>query len=114
MARIFALNNAEATLASAGTPQPIVNQQFVITGLRFKADRDVSTTVDATVIIYEASSASTTTVDKIIHQELVIRGESVSLFPLNLLVSEGKFVNAKTDDDDIPMTIFGYYIPKLG
>lgn len=88
-------------------------QQFVITGIRAKADRDVSNTVDADVVIYEAASEDTTTVDKILHQEAMIRGESITLVPLNILVAAGKYVNAKTTDDDIHMTLFGYYIPVL-
>ena len=86
-----------------------VGQQFVITGIRAKADRQVSATVDADVVIYEASAQDTTTVDKVLHQEAMIRGEDMTL-PMNVLVAAGKFVNAKTTDDDIHMTIFGFYI----
>ncbi len=90
---------------------PRAGQQFVITGIRAKADRQVSNTDDADVVVYEASSATSTTVDKVLHQEAMIRGESITLIPINVLVTEGKFVNAKTTDDDIHMTIMGYYIP---
>lgn len=93
--------------------KPVSGQQFVITGIRAKADRQVSTTVDADVVIYEAGSASTTTVDKVLHQEAMIRAESVTLLPMNVLVAAGKFVNAKTTDDDIYMTILGYYVPVV-
>ncbi len=92
---------------------PIAGKQFVITGIRARADRDVSTTVDAIVIVYEASSLTSTTVDKTLHQEALVRGEAVPLLPLNSLVNPGKFINAKTTDDDIHMTIWGYYIPVL-
>jgi len=91
--------------------KPKVGEQFVITGLRAKADRQVSNTVDADVVIYEASSPTSLTADKILHQEAMIRGDSVTLNPTNILVSKGKYVNAKTTDDDIHMTIMGYYIP---
>ena len=33
---------------------------------------------------------------------------------LNILVNEGRFIIAKTDDDDVFLTIMGYYIPALG
>lgn len=87
-------------------------EQFVITLIRAKADRDVSATADATVVIYEATASGTTTVSKILHQEAMIRGESITL-RTNLLVSEGFFVNAKTTDDDIYITIMGYYVPTV-
>ena len=93
--------------------KPRAGQQFVITGIRAKADRQVSTTVDAEVIIYEANSNDTITAMKILHEEAMVRGESVTLLPSNILVSQGSFVNAKTTDDDIFMTIMGYYIPVI-
>lgn len=89
---------------------PQANKRFVISGLRAKADRQVSSTVDAEVIIYEASAPDTLTADKVLHQEALVRGESVTIIPMNLIVEEGKWVNAKTSDDDIHMTIFGYYV----
>jgi hypothetical protein len=88
-------------------------QRFVITGIRAKADRQVSTTVDADVVIYEASAEDTTTVDKVLHQEAMVRGEDATLLPMNVLVRAGKYVNAKTTDDDIHMTIMGYYVPEV-
>lgn len=93
---------------------PIPGKQFVVTGIRGKADRDVSNTVDAEVVIYEAASVSELTVVKTIHQEAMIRGESFTLLPMNKLVSAGSWVNAKTTDDDIHMSIFGYYINEIG
>ena len=92
--------------------KPRVGQQFVITGIIASADAQVSNTADATVVVYEASSTSTLTVDKTLLQLAMVRFDQITFSP-NILVREGKFVNAKTTDDDIHMTITGYYIPKL-
>jgi len=92
---------------------PRVGGQFVISGMRIKAGRFVSNTVDATIIIYEAPSKTSLTEDKILFEEALIRGESATLLPINILVNEGKFINAKTDDATIFINIFGYYIPRL-
>lgn len=104
-------------LAAANTAYnfyvPKSGQQFVITGIRAKADRQVSNTDDANVVIYEAAAPDATTVSKVLHQEAMIRGESIALLPVNIIVNTGVWVNAKTTDDDIHMTIFGYYIPVL-
>ena len=89
---------------------PRVHKQFIITGFSLKADRDVSTSTDATVIIYEASAIDTTTVDKTLFEDAMIRGERTGYTNVNILVTEGKWVNGKTTDDDIHVTIFGYYI----
>ncbi len=93
--------------------EPKTLQQFVITGFNMKADRDVSTTVDATVIIYEAESKNSTTVSKVLFQEAMVRGERTGQDNANILVNPGVWINAKTSDDDIHMTIMGYYINEI-
>jgi len=92
---------------------PKSGMQFVVTGIVAKADKQVSGTVDATVVVYEASSEVSTTTDKVLFQMAMVEGDLLSLLPLNILVNAGKFVNAKTSDDDVHMTIMGYYIPEL-
>jgi hypothetical protein len=93
--------------------EPKPSSQFVITGFNIKADRQVSNTVDASVVIYEASSATETTVEHELFQEAMIRGERTGYTNTNILVSPGKWVNAKTTDDNILMTVFGYYIDAI-
>jgi hypothetical protein len=92
---------------------PKVGLQFVISGFRGKAARSVSTTVDADIVIYESDADDSTTELRIIYQDALIRGEDFNIFPANILVSEGNYVNAKTTDASIYMNIFGYYIPKI-
>ena len=92
---------------------PKTNQQFVITGIRMRADRDVSPTADATVALFEGASATATVSSRDIWTENMVRGESVALFPTNILVSEGVWINGTTTDDDIFATVMGYYIEAL-
>ena len=89
--------------------EPQDGMQFVITGIHMKADRQVSNTVDADVVLFEAESPESDTVDRVIFQEAMIRGEFLTL-RTNILVNEGKFLNATTTDDDIHITVMGYYI----
>lgn len=91
---------------------PKVAQQFVMTGVIFRADKQVSANADATVVIYEATTDSSITVSRVLMQFAVVQGDIIPALPLNILVNEGVYVNAKTTDDDIHMTILGYYIPK--
>ena len=93
--------------------EPLPGKQFVITAVLLRADKDVSNTADATVVIYEADSTDSTTVDKTLIQFAVVRDDIFTSTPLRILVAGGKFINAKTTDDDIHMTITGYYIDKL-
>ncbi len=92
---------------------PRASERFVISSVLFRADKQVSSTVDATVVIYEATTDSTVTVSKVLIQFAVVQGDIINATQLNLLVAEGRYVNAKTDDDDIHMTILGSYIDKL-
>ena len=92
---------------------PLPGSQFVINGVIATGDLQISANAVAEVIVYEGASAETTTVDNIIIQFVITRLQSVSYLPLNILVTKGKFVNAKTDDDDVHMTILGYYIPEF-
>ncbi len=92
-------------------PKP--GKQFVITGIVAKADRDVATATDASVIVYEADKEDSLTVDKVLYQDAMVRGEKISLTGLKILVNPGVWLNAKTSDDDIHMTIMGYYIEEL-
>jgi len=104
-------------LGTAGTAanfyKPKSQQQFVITGMIATGDKQIAANADATVTIFEASDATTSTQDKVLLTFVITQSTIVSLLPLNILVNEGKFVNAETDDDDVHMNIFGYYIPSL-
>ena len=92
---------------------PLPGKQFVITAVIFRADKQVSSQTDAVVVIYEAADTATIVVDKVLIQFAVVQGDIITTTPLRILVNEGKHVNAKTSDDDIHMTITGYYIDQL-
>lgn len=105
----------EITPANTGLNfyEPLPGKQFVITAVLLRADKNVSNTADATVVIYEADSTDSTTVDKTLIQFAVVRDDIITSTPLRILVAVGKFINAKTTDASIHMTITGYYINKL-
>ena len=92
---------------------PKAGHQFVIKGAIAFADKDVSDASDTVIIIYEAGDAATTTVDKTLLQFGMGKLTTLPMLPLDILVNEGKFVNAKTGDDDIHLNILGYYIKAL-
>lgn len=89
--------------------KPEAGKNFIITFIDIQADKQVSSSVSADVVIYEASAPDTTTVDKIIYQTGLAQDQAKAL-PVQLLVNEGKFVNGKTTDDDVHINIFGYYV----
>jgi hypothetical protein len=82
---------------------------FVITDILIFADKSVSVN-DATISVYTASSATSTTAIDTILTTQIKASTSRDLTGLNLLVSHGVWVNAKTDDNNVYFTIFGYYV----
>jgi hypothetical protein len=104
--------NALGTAAAGYTfYSPKAGQQFVITGIIVAGNLAISANALATVVVFEASDEDVATEDKVLLQVGVTRLQTYGISSLNILVSEGAFVNAKTDDDDVFMTIMGYYVP---
>jgi hypothetical protein len=100
---------ADAINTGYNLATPINDKQFVITDILLYANKNVGVN-DATVVLYEASSLTSTTVDKTIINVEMVKQTRLDLTGLNLIVTAGKWVNIKTDDDDIFATIMGYYI----
>jgi len=90
--------------------QPKGGKNFLISHIFAYGDKQVAGNTNATVEIYEATSATTTTVDKIILQFEIGQNEFHPFQDLNLLVSKNRFINAKTDDSDIHMNILGFFV----
>ena len=85
----------------------IASKKFVITGIILGADRNVVT--DTSIHIYEATSASGTT-DKDILIVDINKGETLAITGLNSITQTTRWINATADDDDVDLTIFGYYV----
>jgi hypothetical protein len=88
---------------------PVTGKQFVITDILLYANKDVGVN-DASVQIYEATSASSTTESKTILDIEMVKQTSRDITGLNLLTSEGVWLNIKTDDATIFATLMGYYV----
>lgn len=103
--------NATADVANtaANLLVPKTGKQFVITSIHLYANKNVGAG-DATVVLYEATSSSTATVTKTIFTVEMPKYSYRDLTGLNLIVTEGVWVNIKTDDDDVFATVLGYYI----
>lgn len=89
---------------------PLSGSKIVITDILLYANRNVGVN-DATVDIYtsDVGPAETTIKETLLETEM-LKQASRDLIGLNLIVEEGRWVNGKTDDDDIFCTIMYYYI----
>jgi hypothetical protein len=89
--------------------EPKAGKRFVITDIFLYANKNVGAG-DATVVLYEADADNTATVSKTLFTSEMLKQTRADLTGLNLIVTAGKWVNVKTDDDDIFCTIMGYYV----
>ena len=90
---------------------PRVGEQFVITAMLLTADKNVST--DCLVEVFESTGEASNSVSESILAIEMLKNSSRDITGLNFLVSEGVYVNGKTDDNNVSATIMGYYINKL-
>ncbi len=90
----------------------VAGQKYIITDIVMTADKNVTT--DALVEIYEGATPTTITVDKTIFKMELLKNTSLAMNGLNWEVASGKYLNAKTDDDDIFMTIAYHIHPDTG
>lgn len=88
--------------------QPLAGSRFILTGVVATADNSV--TGDATVIIYEASTPETATVDKVLFQFVLLKNQQLVIPNFQIAVSPDVWVNCKTDDDDVHTSIVGHFV----
>lgn len=90
---------------------PESGQNFIITAIIYNTPAG-SSTVD----VYEASSITSTTINKQIFR-IVTTGATFAPLILSLggfiPVTEGEFLNSKTDNPTVNMTIVGFYKPII-
>ena len=91
--------------------EPKAGLSVVITDIFVSADNGVSNTTPAEIEIYTADSPDSIVVIDSILQPRLTRGRNVPMTGLNLLIGEGVWVNAKTNDNDILLTIMFYRVP---
>ena len=97
------------TLAGTGIV-PVAGKRFVITSILIGCDRNVGATSGALINIYEAESPTSITSTKDIVKDIEIVKNERQFMNLDMIVTEGKWVNIKTDDNNVRSTIWGYYV----
>lgn len=89
-------------------PQP--GQSIIITNVIASADKLVSNTDPADVVVYQSDGVnSLNNLGTLIRPQL-LRGANQN-FLMNLIVGEGVWVNATTNDDAILLFLYYYYVP---
>ena len=88
------------------------NHIFCLTGIFLTGNEKVETTVPATVTIFTGDSETTIAADAIttLLTIPVFKESTRDINPILVEAEEGKWINGVTTDDDISITIFGYYL----
>lgn len=102
-------NKAEVVDTAYNLVAPKKGKRFVITEIVLVSNYLVGVN-GAAVDLYEATSEDTITISKSILQMELLKNSTFVLTGINLIISEGRWVNLKTDDDDVFATIMGYYV----
>ena len=89
---------------------PLSGHKIVITAMLLYANKNVGVN-DAIVNVYEADAEDELTIANPIITTEMVKQTSRDLLNLNLIIQEGKWINAKTDDASVFMTIMYYYVP---
>jgi len=105
-----------ATLEVDDTPVEIVpakgGEIFCITGILLTGNKGISTNTDATVSIYTSTDSASSTAVTTILTTLVAQSSSRDiLLGTNFLAAEeGHFINGQTSDDNVVVTVMGFYV----
>lgn len=90
---------------------PASKHSIVITEIIVAADKNVSNVDPAEIEIYQADSVDSLDASPTIISPRLVRAGDLSLTGLNFLIPEGKWINAKTNDVNVLITIAFYRVP---
>jgi hypothetical protein len=88
---------------------PKAGKRFVITEIILTGDRSIAAN-GAVAKIYEAANDSTATVSTLIYEDEIAKQTRAVLTGVNIIVSEGVWINVVADDTIVRANIAGYYI----
>ena len=90
---------------------PVQGKSIVITDVIVSANKNVSNTTPADIVIYESGAANSLTNIETILQPQLTGASNLAITGLNLIIPKGVWVNASTDDATVLLTIMFYRVP---
>jgi len=88
---------------------PLVNKEYRITSMFISSDKSVNIN-GAIVKIYEADEEDSRVATKDLLEINLQRQDKMPATGLNMIISEGAYLNAESDETTITITIAGYYV----
>ena len=93
--------------------EPRAGFNFVIDGVIFSSDKNVSSTNGAVITLYEADAVDRNVASRELFTIDVGRLDKGSFTGLNVLTSPGVWLNGSTDDATTNVTIVGHYVETV-
>jgi hypothetical protein len=94
--------------------EPKTRMCFIITAIILSADRSVGANGAVTDVFENTTGPTNGTVTKQIIQEEIAKQTRMTATGLNIIVTEGAWVNVKSDDVVVRCNIAGYYVESQG
>jgi ABC-type molybdate transport system permease subunit len=88
---------------------PVTGKEFIITAMILSADRSVGANGAVTDIFENGTGPTDGTVTKQIIQEEIAKQTRAVITPVYIKVTQGRWVNVKSDDVIVRCNIAGYY-----
>ena len=93
---------------------PKANHQIVITDIIVQADRNVAAAGAVVVLFTTPTGPTTATVTDTLLQVDMLKQTSLILNGINLITDEGVWINGKSTDSNINISVYYYYISQNG
>jgi hypothetical protein len=106
----FYLGSTASNNVAVNVVEPRSGKRFVITAIILSADRSVGANGAVTDVFENETGPTDGTVTKQIIQEEIAKQTRMTATGLNIIVTEGRWVNVKSDDVIVRCNIAGYYI----
>lgn len=103
-----AVMSATATAYNLALPKD--EKSFIITGIILNADKNVSATNGANIRIYETTTNTSTSETKLLFTLNLLKNDSEVITSILIKTTEGRYINADTDDATVNITLLGYYL----
>jgi hypothetical protein len=83
---------------------------FIITGIIINADKNVSATNGSNIRIYEATTDTSISETKLLFTLNLLKNDAEVITSILIKTTEGRYINADTDDATVNITLLGYYL----
>ena len=90
---------------------PVAGHKIVLTSAFVRADKNVSSTIESDILVYESKTNTGTTSYSDILNIGLIKQQFVNI-PMSYISSEGTWILCSASDATVDISLFYYYVPN--